>query len=400
MPGKGDGIAASSGCVPRRFYQTLYNDRRATPALFATIGPCPRHHARRPLGRRRRPPARRRRRLGGADRPGRAVPDPAEEGQVRDARQGDHRAADLVEGGGLDRREAQGLDGRPAHAEAAARTRRDGARSVGLSGVKARYVLNLAGAVDSGVVPLDKAHRWNDEEVVARLTSIKGVGVWTAEMFLIFALARPDVFPVGDLGVRAAIRDRLGLPEMPKPEFCRPLGEPWRPFRSVASWYLWRSLDPAFRIVPHTADERRGARRDLRPDPQERPGDRRLRRPPVPGRRGDRRGEDRRRRQPRRGRGGEGARRHRPLRRPRLHRRPRPRRPRLARRPGPPAGLEARGDDLRHRPGRQRLRAGVARDDGLHEAVHRRVQRQPAGPGLSMERRRRISPTVRRHDGR
>ncbi len=122
-----------------------------------------------------------------------------------------------------------------------------GLRSVGLSGVKARYVLNLAIAVDSGAVPLDKAHRWNDQEVVTRLTSIKGVGVWTAEMFLIFSLGRPDVFPVGDLGVRAAIRDWLGLPEMPKPEFCRPLGEPWRPFRSVASWYLWKSLDPAFK---------------------------------------------------------------------------------------------------------------------------------------------------------
>ena len=127
-----------------------------------------------------------------------------------------------------------------------------GLRGVGLSGVKARYVLNLAGAVGSGLVPLEKAHRWKDEEVVERLTSIKGVGVWTAEMFLIFSLGRPDVFPVGDLGVRAAIRDRLGLPEMPKPEFCRPLGEPWRPFRTVASWYLWRSLDPAFRATPPT----------------------------------------------------------------------------------------------------------------------------------------------------
>lgn len=124
----------------------------------------------------------------------------------------------------------------------------EGLRGVGLSGVKARYVLNLAGAVDSGDVPIDKAHQWTDEEVVAKLTSIKGVGVWTAEMFLMFSLARPDVFPVGDLGIRAAIRDRLGLPEMPKPEFCRPLGEPWRPFRSVASWYLWRSIDPAFRV--------------------------------------------------------------------------------------------------------------------------------------------------------
>ncbi len=125
-----------------------------------------------------------------------------------------------------------------------------GIRSVGLSGVKARYVLNLAGAVNSGAVPLDEAHLWTDEEVVSRLTSIKGVGVWTAEMFLIFSLARPDVFPVGDLAIRAAIRDRLGLPDLPKPQDCRSLAEPWRPYRSVASWYLWRSLDPEHKVTP------------------------------------------------------------------------------------------------------------------------------------------------------
>lgn len=128
-----------------------------------------------------------------------------------------------------------------------------GLRSVGLSGVKARYALNLASAVHSGEVPLHKFHRWKDEDIVASLTSVKGVGVWTAEMFLIFSLGRPDVFPVGDLGVRAALRDRLGLPELPKPSACLPLGEPWRPYRSVASWYLWRSLDPAYRTPPPTA---------------------------------------------------------------------------------------------------------------------------------------------------
>jgi DNA-3-methyladenine glycosylase II len=129
-----------------------------------------------------------------------------------------------------------------------------GLRSVGLSGVKARYVLNLAEAVHSGSVPVDRLHRWGDERIVESLTSVKGIGVWTAEMFLIFGLGRPDVFPVGDLGVRAALRDRLGLPEMPKPEACRPLGESWRPYRSVASWYLWRSLDPQCRTVPPATD--------------------------------------------------------------------------------------------------------------------------------------------------
>jgi DNA-3-methyladenine glycosylase II len=127
-------------------------------------------------------------------------------------------------------------------------------RSVGLSGVKARYVLNLAEAVGSGRVPVEKAHHWTDDEVVDRLTSIKGVGVWTAEMFLMFSLARPDVFPVGDLGIRAALRDRLGLPDLPKPAACRELAEPWRPYRSVASWYLWRSLDPAYKVAPNAAN--------------------------------------------------------------------------------------------------------------------------------------------------
>ena len=124
-----------------------------------------------------------------------------------------------------------------------------GLRSVGLSGVKARYALNLSGAVQSGDVPLHEFHLWSDEAIVASLTTIKGVGVWTAEMFLIFSLSRPDVFPVGDLGVRAALRDRLALPDLPKPDACRTIAEPWRPFRSVASWYLWRSLDPIDRTT-------------------------------------------------------------------------------------------------------------------------------------------------------
>ncbi|GAC1466645.1 MAG: DNA-3-methyladenine glycosylase [Isosphaeraceae bacterium] len=122
-----------------------------------------------------------------------------------------------------------------------------GLRGVGLSGVKARYVLNLADAVETGAVPLHKFHRWSDQAIVESLTSIKGVGAWTAEMFLMFSLVRPDVLPVGDLGIRAALRERYGLPELPKPQACQALGEPWRPYRTVASWYLWKSLDPAHR---------------------------------------------------------------------------------------------------------------------------------------------------------
>ena len=117
-------------------------------------------------------------------------------------------------------------------------------RGVGLSGVKARYVLNLSEAVASGAVPLDAIDdSWTDEAIIESLVSIKGVGVWTAEMFLIFALNRPDVLPSGDLGVRAGIRDRYALAELPRPSECPALAEIWRPYRSIASWYLWRGAD-------------------------------------------------------------------------------------------------------------------------------------------------------------
>jgi DNA-3-methyladenine glycosylase II len=113
-------------------------------------------------------------------------------------------------------------------------------RGVGLSGVKARYVLNLSQAVASGQAPLDEFDDWDDDAIIERLTAIKGIGRWTADMFLIFALNRPDVLPVGDLGVRAGLRDRHGLAELPKPSECAALAEHWRPYRSIAIWYLWR----------------------------------------------------------------------------------------------------------------------------------------------------------------
>jgi DNA-3-methyladenine glycosylase II len=120
----------------------------------------------------------------------------------------------------------------------------DQLRSVGLSGSKARYVLNLAGAVVSGEVPLDEFDdAWDDEAIIESLTGVKGIGVWTAEMFLIFVMNRPDVLPAGDLGVRAALRERHGLEQLPAPRECHALAESWRPYRSVASWYIWRRTD-------------------------------------------------------------------------------------------------------------------------------------------------------------
>ncbi len=114
-------------------------------------------------------------------------------------------------------------------------------RGAGLSRSKALALLDLAGRVQSGLLPLDELPRLPDEEVVALLTPVRGIGVWTAEMFLIFCLGRLDVLPVGDLGLRAGVMATYGLPEMPKAVALRERGEAWRPFRTVATWYFWKS---------------------------------------------------------------------------------------------------------------------------------------------------------------
>lgn len=107
-----------------------------------------------------------------------------------------------------------------------------------------RYVLNLSEAVASGQVPLDEFDEsWDDQAITESLIAVKGIGVWTAHMFLIFALRRPDVLPIGDLGVRTAMQRAWNLSELPKPEQMEEIAARWRPWASVASWYLWRSLD-------------------------------------------------------------------------------------------------------------------------------------------------------------
>jgi DNA-3-methyladenine glycosylase II len=117
-------------------------------------------------------------------------------------------------------------------------------RTAGLSSAKARYILNLAEAVLSGELPIEEFDdTWDDEMITRALTAVKGIGIWTAEMFLIFVMNRPDVFPAGDLGVRVALRDRHGLPELPAPRDCHALVEAWRPYRTIASWYIWRGID-------------------------------------------------------------------------------------------------------------------------------------------------------------
>lgn len=118
-------------------------------------------------------------------------------------------------------------------------------RACGVSAQKAAYLRDLAARVASGSLPMDRLGRLPDEDVIERLTVVKGVGRWTAQMFLIFALGRPDVLPHDDLGVRNAIRRLYGLPEMPRRDEIDRIAEPWRPYASVACWYLWRSLDGA-----------------------------------------------------------------------------------------------------------------------------------------------------------
>jgi DNA-3-methyladenine glycosylase II len=115
-------------------------------------------------------------------------------------------------------------------------------RSAGLSGAKARALCDLADKVKRGAVPLDGLHTLDDEAVIDALLPVKGIGRWTAEMFLIFCLGRLDVLPVGDWGFRVAVQRQYDLAEPPPKEHLVEMAEPWRPYRSVATWYFWRCL--------------------------------------------------------------------------------------------------------------------------------------------------------------
>lgn len=116
-------------------------------------------------------------------------------------------------------------------------------RTLGLSTQKTAYIRDLARHTRDGLVVFEDLAALNDAEVIERLTIVKGIGVWTAHMFLMFALRRADVLPTGDLGIRMAMRKAYGLEEMPKPDEMERIASRWRPYCSVASWYLWRSLD-------------------------------------------------------------------------------------------------------------------------------------------------------------
>ncbi|MCA1837775.1 MAG: DNA-3-methyladenine glycosylase 2 family protein [Actinobacteria bacterium] len=115
-------------------------------------------------------------------------------------------------------------------------------RTAGLSGAKAASVRDLAAKSLDGTVPLRGFARLPDDEVVQRLSTVRGIGRWTAEMFLMFQLGRLDVWPVGDYGVRNGYRIAYGLSSMPSAKELEPKGEPYRPYRSIAAWYCWQAV--------------------------------------------------------------------------------------------------------------------------------------------------------------
>lgn len=122
-------------------------------------------------------------------------------------------------------------------------TKPEDLRAAGISRQKALYLYSLAEHFQNGALTDRQLHRMADEEVIVAVTAIKGIGRWTADMLLLFCLGRPDVLPVGDLGVQRGVKLAYRLKSMPDPKTMEQIAEPWRPYRSAASWYLWRSLD-------------------------------------------------------------------------------------------------------------------------------------------------------------
>ncbi len=118
-------------------------------------------------------------------------------------------------------------------------------RSAGLSRQKLAYLRDLSEKFATGQLSEGEFTDQDDEEVIRRVSAVKGIGRWTAEMYLIFSLGRPDVLPVDDLGVRRGFEQTYGLPDLPPPDEMRRIAEPWRPYRSVGTWYMWRSLGVA-----------------------------------------------------------------------------------------------------------------------------------------------------------
>jgi DNA-3-methyladenine glycosylase II len=138
-------------------------------------------------------------------------------------------------------------------------------RAAGLSASKMKSLRDLANRVYTGCVLLDAIHELADEEVIEALLPIRGIGRWTAQMFLIFSLGRLDILPVDDLGLRAGVQSQYGLDELPDKDQLIELAEPWRPYRSIATWYFWRSRGfvPQSNIKP-TANGPKGRNKESR----------------------------------------------------------------------------------------------------------------------------------------
>ncbi|MEX2110268.1 MAG: DNA-3-methyladenine glycosylase [Gemmatimonadaceae bacterium] len=126
-------------------------------------------------------------------------------------------------------------------------------RSVGLSRGKAAYLKDLAARVVSGELPVESLHELSDEEIITALTRVKGIGRWTAQMFLMFRLGRPDVLPDLDLGIQKGVQQAYRLRKLPSPEKVKKVGAKWAPYRTIASWYLWRLLDTP-KPIPRSGD--------------------------------------------------------------------------------------------------------------------------------------------------
>ncbi len=141
---------------------------------------------------------------------------------------------------------ALGTSGRPPTPEQMLKLRKQTLRKAGLSGAKVLAMRDLAAKTIQGIVPTrEVAGKMSDEELVERLVSVRGIGAWTVEMFLIFNLGRPDVLPIHDLGVKKGWSVTYGKKHMPKPKELLAFGEQWRPYRTIASWYMWRAFERA-----------------------------------------------------------------------------------------------------------------------------------------------------------
>jgi DNA-3-methyladenine glycosylase II len=141
---------------------------------------------------------------------------------------------------------ALGRNGRPPTPERLLEIRKPVLRKAGLSGAKILAMKDLARKTLAGIVPtLEQAQKMSDDELVERLTSVRGIGVWSVEMFLIFRLGRPDVLPLHDLGVRKGWSVTYGKKHMPTAKELLAFGERWRPYRTIASWYMWRAFERA-----------------------------------------------------------------------------------------------------------------------------------------------------------